>query len=101
MRVFSGIQPSGTMHLGSYVGALKQWAEVQSADAFYCVVDLHALTLEIDPADLREKTLDNVAALVAAGLDPDVCTIFVQSHVAYHSQLNWLLECVASFGELG
>jgi len=101
MRVFSGIQPSGTMHLGNYLGALKQWAEVQSADAFYCVVDLHALTLEIEPGDLRDKTLDNVAALVAAGLDPGVCTIFVQSHVAYHAQLNWLLECVASYGELG
>jgi tryptophanyl-tRNA synthetase len=88
------------MHLGNYLGALKQWVEAQSPDAFYCVVDLHALTLEIEPAHLHEKTLDNVAALVAAGLDPDVCTIFVQSQVAYHAQLSWLLECVASFGEL-
>ena len=72
----------------------------QSPDAFYCVVDLHALTLEIEPDAVREETLDNVAALVAAGLDPEVCTIFVQSHVAYHAQLSWLLECVATFGEL-
>ncbi len=100
MRVLSGIQPSGTMHLGNYLGALKQWVQVQGPDAFYCVVDLHALTLEIEPEVLRDKTADNVAALVAAGLDPQVCTIFVQSHVPYHAQLNWLLECVASFGEL-
>ncbi|MFI5035776.1 MAG: tryptophan--tRNA ligase [Acidimicrobiales bacterium] len=100
MRVLSGIQPSGTMHLGNYLGALKQWVEVQGPDAFYCVVDLHALTLQIEPADLREKTADNLAALVAAGLDPDLCTIFVQSHVPYHAQLSWLLECVASYGEL-
>ncbi|MDE3065373.1 MAG: tryptophan--tRNA ligase, partial [Acidobacteriota bacterium] len=88
------------MHLGNYLGALKQWVAVQSPDAFYCVVDLHALTLQIEPQDLRERTADNVAALVAAGLDPDGCTIFVQSHVAYHAQLSWLLECVASVGEL-
>jgi tryptophanyl-tRNA synthetase len=100
MRVFSGVQPSGTMHLGNYLGALKKWVEVQSPDAFYCVVDLHALTMQIEPDVLREKIADNVATLVAVGLDPDVCTIFVQSHVAYHAQLNWLLECVASFGEL-
>jgi tryptophanyl-tRNA synthetase len=100
MRVFSGIQPSGTMHLGNYLGALKQWVEVQSPDAFYCVVDLHALTLQIEPNELRERVADNVAALVAAGLDPEVCTIFVQSHVAYHAELSWLLECVATVGEL-
>jgi len=100
MRVLSGIQPSGTMHLGNYLGALKQWVVAQSPDAFYCVVDLHALTLAIEPDVLREKTLDNVASLVAAGLDPEVCTIFLQSQVPYHAQLSWLLECVASFGEL-
>ncbi len=100
MRVFSGVQPSGTMHLGNYLGALKQWVEVQSPDAFYCVVDLHALTLQIEPEVLREKVADNVATLVAVGLDPDLCTIFVQSNVPFHAQLTWLLECVASFGEL-
>ncbi|MGH9021325.1 MAG: tryptophan--tRNA ligase [Acidimicrobiales bacterium] len=100
MRVLSGIQPSGTMHLGNYLGALKQWVDVQDADAFYCVVDLHALTLDIDPAQLRETTSDNLAALVAAGLDPARCTIFVQSHNPYHARLSWLLECVASYGEL-
>ncbi|HVB69941.1 MAG TPA: tryptophan--tRNA ligase [Acidimicrobiales bacterium] len=100
MRVFSGVQPSGTMHLGNYLGALKQWVAVQSPDAYYCVVDLHALTLQIEPEVLREKVADNVATLVAVGLDPDLCTIFVQSDVAFHAQLTWLLECVASFGEL-
>ena len=88
------------MHLGNYLGAVRQWVGAQGADAFYCVVDLHALTLQIDPETLRDQTIETVAALTAAGLDPDVCTIFVQSHVPYHAQLNWLLECVATYGEL-
>ena len=88
------------MHVGNYLGALRQWVAMQSPDAFYCVVDLHALTLQIDPATLREQTTDCVAALLAAGLEPEQCTLFVQSHVPYHAQLSWLLECVASFGEL-
>ncbi len=100
MRVLSGIQPSGSMHLGNYLGALRQWERVQGPDAFYCVVDLHSLTLSIDPAELREKTADVLALLMACGLDPERCTIFVQSHVPYHTELAWLLECVASFGEL-
>ena len=100
MRILSGMQPSGTLHIGNYLGALKQWVEAQNPDAFYCVVDLHALTLEIDPAMLRDQTLDLVATYVAAGLDPDVCSIFLQSHVPYHAQMNWLLECVATYGEL-
>jgi tryptophanyl-tRNA synthetase len=88
------------MHIGNYLGALKQWIATQNRDAFYCVVDLHALTLQIDPEKLREQTTDLLASYLAAGLDPDVCTVFLQSQVAYHAQLNWLLECVATYGEL-
>jgi tryptophanyl-tRNA synthetase len=88
------------MHLGNYLGALRQWVDAQSSDAFYCVVDLHALTLEISPETLREQTTDVLATLVACGLDPETCTIFIQSHVPYHAQLNWLLECVTTYGEL-
>src|SRR5665213_2548414 len=100
MRILSGMQPSGTLHIGNYLGALKQWVEAQSYDAFYCVVDLHALTLEIDPAMLRNQSLDLIATYLAAGLDPEICTIFLQSEVPYHAQMNWLLECVATYGEL-
>ena len=100
MRILSGIQPSGTMHIGNYLGALRQWVASQNPEAFYCIVDLHSLTLDIDPAQLRTQTLDALASLLAAGLDPDECTIFIQSHVPYHAQLSWLLECVASYGEL-
>lgn len=88
------------MHLGNYLGAVRQWVGAQGGDAFYCVVDLHALTLQVDPATLREQTIDTVATLIAAGLDPEVCTVFIQSQVPYHAQLNWLLECVANYGEL-
>jgi tryptophanyl-tRNA synthetase len=94
------MQPSGTLHIGNYLGALKQWVEAQSSDAFYCVVDLHALTLEIDPSTLRSQSLELIATYLAAGLDPEVCTIFLQSEVPYHAQMNWLLECVATYGEL-
>jgi tryptophanyl-tRNA synthetase len=100
MRILSGIQPSGTMHIGNYLGAVKQWVDSQSPEAFYCVVDLHALTLEIEPSVLREQTTDCVASLLAAGLDPEICTLFIQSHVPYHARLSWLLECVSSYGEL-
>jgi len=100
MRILSGIQPSGTMHLGNYLGAIRQWVSAQNPEAFYCVVDLHALTLDINPEALRTQTWDTLASLLAAGLDPDVCTLFIQSQVPYHAQMNWLLECVASYGEL-
>jgi len=100
-RVLSGIQPSGALHVGNYLGALRQWVEDQyEADSFYCVVDLHGLTAEHDPADLRQRTLETAIGLLAAGLDPDTCTIFVQSHVPEHTQLSWLLECTATLGEL-
>lgn len=101
MRIFSGMQPSGDLHLGNYLGALRQWVTSQNPDAFYCVVDLHALTLPIDPAVLARQRRELFATFVAAGLDPAVSTIFFQSDVASHARLNWLLECVASFGELG
>ncbi|MFN2609238.1 MAG: tryptophan--tRNA ligase [Acidimicrobiales bacterium] len=100
-RVLSGIQPTGDIHLGNYLGAVRQWAADQHTyDSFYCVVDLHALTIPRDPFELRAKTLQTVLILIAAGLDPDHCTLFLQSHVAEHTQLCWLLECVASMGEL-
>lgn len=101
MRVLSGIQPSGDMHIGNYIGALRQWAQQQhDHDAFYCIVDLHALTLDISPEELRERTFDAAANLVAAGLDPKLCTIFLQSQVPEHPRLAWLLECTATMGEL-
>ncbi|MGI8792306.1 MAG: tryptophan--tRNA ligase [Acidimicrobiales bacterium] len=100
-RVLSGIQPTGDLHLGNYIGAVRHWADDQHAhDSFFCVVDLHALTLDIEPQQLTAKTREVAALLLAAGLDPDVCTVFVQSHVHQHAELSWLLECVASFGEL-
>jgi tryptophanyl-tRNA synthetase len=100
-RVLSGIQPSGTLHLGNYLGALRQWVVAQDAnDAFFCVVDLHALTLEIEPSVLRANTWETAANLLGIGLDPERCTLFVQSHVPEHTGLCWLLECTASLGEL-
>jgi tryptophanyl-tRNA synthetase len=100
-RILSGVQPSGALHVGNYLGAVRQWVASQGEnDAFYCIVDLHALTLDISPEELRSRTLDTAIGLLAAGLDPDVCTIFVQSHVPEHTGLTWLLECTATFGEL-
>jgi len=101
-RVLSGIQPtSSSFHLGNYIGALKQWVTLQDTmDAFYCVVDLHAITLETpDPALLRERTRGSAAQLLAAGLDPERCAIFAQSHVAGHTQLSWVMECLTGYGE--
>lgn len=100
-RVLSGIQPSGAMHIGNYFGAIKNFVREQDqADAFYCVVDLHALTQNVEPEALRQSTVDLMAIYLASGLDPDRCTLFLQSHVAEHTQLAWLLECTASMGEL-
>jgi tryptophanyl-tRNA synthetase len=100
-RVLSGIQPTGAMQLGNYLGAVRFWvADQHVADAFFCVVDLHALTQEHDPAALRAATLRKTQELLACGLDPDVCTLFVQSHVPAHSELAWLMECTAAYGEL-
>jgi tryptophanyl-tRNA synthetase len=99
-RVFSGIQPTGELHLGNYLGAVRRWVADLDQDALFCVVDLHALTIPQDPAELRAKTRELVALLIAAGLDPERCTLFVQSHVPEHAQLAWLMECTASDGEL-
>jgi tryptophanyl-tRNA synthetase len=101
-RVLSGLQPSGELHLGNYLGAVRSWVADQAAhDAFYFIGDLHALTLEIDPDHLRARTAETALDLLAAGLDPERCTLFVQSHVPEHTQMSWLLECTASMGELG
>jgi tryptophanyl-tRNA synthetase len=100
-RAFSGIQPTGDLHLGNYLGAVRRWVQDQhDIDSIFCVVDLHALTIPKDPEEVRAKTLQLSQLLVACGLDPDVCTLFVQSHVPEHSGLAWLMECTASFGEL-
>ncbi len=100
-RVFSGIQPSGDLHLGNLLGALVNWVSMQDEhDAVYCVVDLHALTLPIDPEVLRATTIELTQLLVAVGLDPDRSILFVQSQVPQHPQLAWLMECTVSYGEL-
>lgn len=100
-RVLSGIQPtSDSFHLGNYLGALKQWVDLQSGnDAFYCIVDLHALTGDVDPALLRKRILASAAQLIAIGISPEKSTLFVQSHVSEHNQLGWIMECIAGFGE--
>jgi tryptophanyl-tRNA synthetase len=100
-RVLSGIQPtSDSFHLGNYLGAVKQWVELQDGhDAFYCIVDLHALTVETDPALLRKRTLASAAQLLALGISPDKSTLFVQSQVPQHNQLGWIMECMTGFGE--
>ena len=100
-RVFSGVQSSGAPHVGNYFGAFRQWVVDQhTADSVFCVVDLHALTVEQDPAQLRSRTLETASWLFASGLDPEICTVFAQSHVHEHTSLSWLLECTATFGEL-
>jgi tryptophanyl-tRNA synthetase len=101
LRVLSGIQPTAdSFHLGNYLGALRQWVTLQdSYDAFYCVVDLHAITLPQDPVLLRQRTRVAAAQLLGAGLDPDRCTLFVQSHVPEHTELAWILGCQTGFGE--
>jgi len=100
-RVLSGIQPtSDSFHLGNYLGAVKQWVELQDVhDAFYCIVDLHALTVETDPALMRKRTLVSAAQLLALGISPEKSTLFVQSHVPEHNQLAWVMECITGFGE--
>jgi tryptophanyl-tRNA synthetase len=100
-RVLSGIQPThDSFHLGNYLGALTQWVELQeSHDAYYCIVDLHALTVEVDPAILRKRILSSAAQLLAIGIDPKKSTLFIQSHVPAHNQLGWVFECITGFGE--
>jgi tryptophanyl-tRNA synthetase len=100
-RVLSGIQPTaGSFHLGNHLGALRQWVRLQEdTEAFYCVVDLHAITVAQDPAELRRNTLVSAAQLLALGVDPERSTLFLQSHVPEHLQLSWVLECLTGFGE--
>jgi tryptophanyl-tRNA synthetase len=99
-RLLSGMQPTGSLHLGNYLGALVNWVQMQEThDAFYTVVDLHALTVEVAPATLLERTRATAAQYLAAGLDPSRSTIFVQSHVGEHAQLAWVLSCLTGFGE--
>jgi tryptophanyl-tRNA synthetase len=102
-RVLSGIQPTAdSFHLGNYLGALRNWVAMQAThDTFYCVVDLHAITAGHDPALLRARTRASAAQLLAVGLEPDRCTLFVQSHVPEHTQLAWVLSCLTGFGEAG
>src|SRR2546423_2857156 len=102
MRIFSGIQPTGEKHFGNYSGGFRQYAATQEeGDAFFCIVDLHSITVEHDPRELHDSTLDLAAILFATGLDPDRSTVFVQSHVTAHAEAAWLLSSVASYGQLG
>jgi tryptophanyl-tRNA synthetase len=100
-RVFSGVQPSGELTLGNYLGAIRNFAGFQhEAECFFCVVDLHAITVPQEPKDLYRRTLDLARLFVASGIDPEVATVFVQSHVPAHAELSWLLECTTYLGEL-
>ncbi|MBD5559586.1 MAG: tryptophan--tRNA ligase [Clostridia bacterium] len=99
--IFSGIQPSGELTLGNYLGAVRNWVLLQDRyKCYYCVVDLHAITVRQDPARLRQRTLDVMALLVAAGIDPEKCVLYMQSHVPEHTQLCWILDCFTYMGEL-
>ncbi|MFN8026234.1 MAG: tryptophan--tRNA ligase [Acidimicrobiia bacterium] len=105
-RVFSGIQPTGEIHLGNYLGAVRHWVAAQETsgapdETLYCVVDLHGLTLPWDNQEYAAATRRTAMLLLAAGLDPERCTLFVQSHVRQHTELTWILNCIATFGELG
>ena len=102
MRIFSGIQPTGDKHLGNYIGGFRQYAQTQEqGEAFFCIVDLHSITVEHDPRDLHDRTLDLFAMLIATGLDPERSTVFAQSHVTAHAEASWLLSAVTSYGQLG
>lgn len=100
--IFSGIQPSGELTLGNYLGAIKNWVKLQNEyDCFFCVVDLHAITVRQEPKDLRQRTLEVLAIYIASGIDPEKNTLFIQSHVPAHSEAAWLLNCYTYIGELG
>jgi tryptophanyl-tRNA synthetase len=104
MRVFSGIQPTGAKHIGNYIGAMRQYVATQDAnegEAYFCIVDLHSITVDYDPRDLHDRTLDLAALLYAVGLDADRCMLFCQSHVTAHAEAAWLLSAVTGFGQLG
>ena len=100
-RIFSGIQPSGDLTLGSYMGAIKNWVALQDEyDCVYCIVDMHAITVRQVPADLRRRSLEQLAQYIACGLDPEKNIMFIQSHVPQHAELSWVLGCYTQFGEL-
>ncbi|MDX6614245.1 MAG: tryptophanyl-tRNA synthetase [Blastocatellia bacterium] len=100
-RIFSGVKPSGPLHLGNYLGALRNWVELQHEyESFFCIVNLHAITVPQDPAELRERTRETARLYLAVGIDPQVSTVFVQSEVAAHAELTWLLNCVSRMSEL-
>jgi tryptophanyl-tRNA synthetase len=100
-RVFSGMQPSGNLHIGNYLGALKNWVRIQyDYECIFCIVDLHAVTLYQDPAELRAKIAEIAALYLAAGIDPKACSIMVQSSVPAHAELAWMLTCVTPVGWL-
>jgi tryptophanyl-tRNA synthetase len=100
-RIFSGAQPTGQLHIGNYLGALKNWVALQDEyESFYCIVNLHAITLPQDPATLRQKTRDLARIYLAAGIDPERSTVFIQSDVAEHAELTWILACISRLGEL-
>lgn len=100
-RIFSGIQPSGSLHIGNYLGAVKNWVELQHKyESFFCIVDYHAITVPYEPADLRARTADMALGLLAAGLDPSKCTVFVQSMVPEHTELAWIFNTLTPLGEL-
>ena len=100
-RIFSGIQPSGELHIGNYLGAVKNWVTLQSQyESFFCIVDYHAITVPYEPADLRRRTRDMAISLIAAGVDPSKCTLFVQSAVPEHTELSWIFNTVTPLGEL-
>src|SRR5690242_5476573 len=102
MRIFSGIQPTGAKHFGNYSGGFRQYAATQErGEGFFCIVDLHSITVDYDPAELRNTSLDLAAILFATGLDPERSTVFAQSHVAAHAEAAWLLSAVTSYGQLG
>src|SRR5881396_428169 len=102
MRIFSGIQPTGAKHFGNYSGGFRQYAATQErGEGFFCVVDLHSITADYDPAELHDTSLDLAALLFATGLDPERSTVFIQSHVAAHAEAAWLLSAVTSYGQLG
>lgn len=100
-RIFSGIQPSGNLHLGNYLGAIKNWIKLQDEyDSIFCVVDLHAITVPQDPEKLRQQTLEVAKVYLASGIDPEKCSLFIQSHVSEHAELSWILNTIAKTGEL-
>lgn len=100
--IFSGMQPSGSLTLGNYLGALKNWVKLQSEyDSYYCVVDMHAITVPKEPKDLSKNTFEVLANYIAAGIDPEQVTLFIQSHVSAHAELSWILNCFSYYGELG